>query len=187
MMLQEKIQGRADGQAGIERSLIRLLSGRLLWSGLGPTVRVLGFGFPSFSLAPPRARITRLTLFLIFSGKRRWERIFHRAGRDDVRRAPGGQRAGNLYADRAQIFRKIAPDGTMTPYAGFGAAVLYPGQQTPAVLAASLFVTAAAIGRGRVRGTFSCRTGRTGIRRRRSIGITPDRSCSPHHRRRLPG
>ena len=52
--------------------------------------------------------------------------------------------AGNVYTGASQIW-KIAPDGTMTPFAGFGSAVLYPGDRTPAILAGPLYSTAAAI------------------------------------------
>ncbi len=83
---------------------------------------------------------------------------------------------GNLYADGAQIW-KIAPDGTMTPYAGFGAAVLYPGQQTPAVLAASLFVTAAAIDGS---GNIFLSNGPNGYTATSLYRITPDGIMQPY-------
>jgi uncharacterized protein (TIGR03437 family) len=51
---------------------------------------------------------------------------------------------GNLYTGGRQIW-KILGDGLTAPFAGFGSAVLYPGDRTPALLAAGFFVTAATL------------------------------------------
>lgn len=78
--------------------------------------------------------------------------------------------AGNLYAGGSQIW-KISPDGNLTPFAGFGSAVLAGGERTPAVLAGPMFATAIALDKA---GDVFIASGRNGVTVTSLYRATPD-------------